>query len=180
MDRGIRKSLISRRKFTAGANEWLDMVRAVRARERVLLTPVRDPKCPRHLSERHERDNIVLQMVLGTRIFGRHSHLFENRRGPHGASSSSSNTAQSQKVKFKLKKYSLLAERTDYLGHDICPGSLKIATTTTSAIKELIYPCDQTELRSFLGLYNLFSRFVPDFRQVAAPFNKKLRKDHSV
>ena len=79
-------------------------------------------------------------------------------------------------VTLKLKKCFFFTDKIDYLGHVIRPGKLQIAEHTTDAIRQLQAPTNLTELRSFLGLCNVFRRFVPNFARIAAPLNRKLRK----
>lgn len=80
-------------------------------------------------------------------------------------------------VTLKLKKSSFLAETISYLGHVSRSGRIEIRTATTDAFGQLKNPTTQTEIRSFLGLCNIFRRFVPYLSKVAAPLNKKLCKD---
>lgn len=56
-------------------------------------------------------------------------------------------------------------------------GIQKRFEATTAAVRELIDPSTQTELRSISGLCKVYRRFVPNFSRVAAPLHKKLRKD---
>ena len=44
------------------------------------------------------------------------------------------------------------------------------------AVKRFKEPATQTELQSFLGLCNVYRRFVPNFARTAAPLNAFLRK----
>ena len=64
----------------------------------------------------------------------------------------------------------------DYLGHVIRPGHLSVAEKNTAALKVAKHPTTQTELRSFLGLCNVYRRFVKGFSKIAAPLNLLLRK----
>lgn len=66
----------------------------------------------------------------------------------------------------------------DYLGHVIRPRMLEIASDTTDAIKELRPVTNITELRSFLGFCNIFRKFVPNFKHIAEPLNRKSQKAH--
>ena len=76
----------------------------------------------------------------------------------------------------KLKKCIFFAKFVDYLGHVIRPGRLEVATQNTEALKCFKEPTTQTELRSFLGLCNVYRRFVPNFARTAAPLNAFLKK----
>ena len=44
------------------------------------------------------------------------------------------------------------------------------------ALKKASSPKTQTKLRSFLGLYNVYRRFVPRYSHVASPLNALLKK----
>lgn len=81
-------------------------------------------------------------------------------------------------VILKLRKCKLFTETIDYLGYVIPPRRPKIASHTTDAVRELQTPINLTKLRSFLGLRNVFRRFVSKFARLAAPLNKNLRKDN--
>jgi transposase InsO family protein len=82
-------------------------------------------------------------------------------------------------LSLKLAKCHFLQETVDYLGHVIRPGKLEIATKNTDALRTAQPPRTQTELRSFLGLCNVYRRFVPGFSKIAGPLNQMLRKGES-
>lgn len=63
----------------------------------------------------------------------------------------------------------------DYLGHAFQPRSLEIAAHTADAIQRLNQPRNITKLRPFLGLCNVFRRFVPKFALTALPLNLELQ-----
>ena len=60
----------------------------------------------------------------------------------------------------------------DYLGHVMKPGRLEVATKNTAAIEAFGEPETQMHFRSFLGLCNVYQRFVANFALVSAPLNK--------
>jgi hypothetical protein len=70
-------------------------------------------------------------------------------------------------------------DTVSYLGHVIRPGKLTVAEKNTHALKTAKPPTAQSELRSFLGLCNVYHRFVAGFAKIAAPLNFLLRKGES-
>jgi hypothetical protein len=68
----------------------------------------------------------------------------------------------------------------DYLGHVIRPWQLSVAEKNTAALKVTKYPTTQTELRSFLGLCNVYRRFVRGFAKISAPLNLLLIKGETL
>jgi hypothetical protein len=79
-------------------------------------------------------------------------------------------------LSFRLKKCHLFSDTVDYLGHVIRPGRLGVAENNTTAMRTAPLPRTQTELRSFLGLCNVYRRFVPHLSTLAAPLNALLCK----
>ena len=47
---------------------------------------------------------------------------------------------------------------------------------TKEAIQKSLPPRDVPEVRSFLGICNVYRKFVKDFTKIATPLNKKLNK----
>lgn len=76
----------------------------------------------------------------------------------------------------KLRKCAFFQDTVDYLGHVVSPGKLAVARRGIEAVKKCLPPRDITELRSFLGLCNVYRRFVANFSRIAAPLNQKMKK----
>ena len=70
----------------------------------------------------------------------------------------------------------VLHKHDSYFGHVVRPGKLQVAEQTPKAIEGFPEPTNTTDVRSFLGLCNVFRRFVPNFARVAAPLNLMLQK----
>jgi RNase H-like domain found in reverse transcriptase len=64
----------------------------------------------------------------------------------------------------------------NYLGHVIRPCRLGVAEKNTTALRTAPLPRTQKELRYFMGLCDVYRRFVPHFSTQAAPLNALLRK----
>ena len=80
----------------------------------------------------------------------------------------------------KLSKCSFFKNEVDYLGHVVSPGKLAVAQKTTEAVAKFKLPETQTHIKSFLGLCNVYRRFVPNFARVSAPLNSMLKKGEPV
>jgi Reverse transcriptase (RNA-dependent DNA polymerase) len=79
-------------------------------------------------------------------------------------------------LSLKLRKCHFVKEPVSYLGHVIRPGQPAVAENNTAALKDIQAPTTQTELRSFLGLCNVYRRLVPHFSKIAATLNGFPRK----
>lgn len=67
----------------------------------------------------------------------------------------------------KLKNCSFFSAFIDYLGHVIRQGRLGLSEVTSISVRKLKDPTIMTGLIPFLGLCNVFYRFVPNFSKVA-------------
>lgn len=79
-------------------------------------------------------------------------------------------------VTTRLDKCTFFTATVNYLGHTVRRGLLVAANKNAAAIQRLSIPTTQTELRSFLGMCNVYRRFIPNFAEVASPLNSLLRK----
>jgi Reverse transcriptase (RNA-dependent DNA polymerase) len=69
----------------------------------------------------------------------------------------------------KLKKCHFFKDNVKYLGHVILPGKLQVDQSKTDTIKYAEPRRTRTELMSFLGMCNVYRRFIPQFSKIAAP-----------
>lgn len=80
-------------------------------------------------------------------------------------------------VSLNLKKRKYFAEMIHYLGNAFWASHPELALHTTDAVMKFKHPTTQTKLRFFLGLCNVFRRFIPNFVCLSVPLTKRLRKD---
>jgi hypothetical protein len=80
-------------------------------------------------------------------------------------------------VSLRLDKCHFFRRRVNFLGHVIEPGKLSVQASKVDTIQKAKLPRIKTELRAFLGICNVYRRFIPKFETIAAPLTRYLRKD---
>jgi len=74
-------------------------------------------------------------------------------------------------VTLKLEKCTWFSDEVKYLGHIVGPGQLHVHTKNVDALKQAKFPTTKTQLKSFLGMCNVYRRFVKDLAKRAKPLN---------
>ena len=64
------------------------------------------------------------------------------------------------------------AQEVEYLGHKVTPQGVEPQQAKAEAIAKMQAPRDVSELRSVLGLFNYYRRFVDRFSEIAHPLTK--------
>jgi len=72
-------------------------------------------------------------------------------------------------VSLKAEKCHLFQEDVEYLGHIVGRGQWKVPDKNIRGLKEASPRRCKKDLRSFLGMCNVYRRFVKDYAQVAGP-----------
>ena len=80
-------------------------------------------------------------------------------------------------VSLKFSKCSFFQSKVAYLGHIVSAAGFEVDQSKTAALRRCRAPTNRWELRSFLGLANVYRRFVPDFAKKARPLTLLLKKD---
>ena len=79
-------------------------------------------------------------------------------------------------MRLKREKCSFLLPSVEYLGHVISAEGLKTSESKFNAITNAPTPTSVSELKSFLGLVNYYSKFLPDLASTLAPLYSLLQK----
>ena len=74
-------------------------------------------------------------------------------------------------VTLKAQKCHLFSNKVEYLVHVVRPERLSVNEKNLKAIKKAVFPKTQTQMRSFLGMCNVYRRFTVDFAKIAKPLN---------
>lgn len=77
----------------------------------------------------------------------------------------------------RLQKCDFFKKKVKYLGHEILPGKLKILPKNLEAIARAKAPTTKTQVRSFLGMCNMYRRFIAGYAQIAFPLFQKTCKN---
>ncbi|MEW8545684.1 MAG: RNase H-like domain-containing protein, partial [Candidatus Thiodiazotropha sp.] len=64
-----------------------------------------------------------------------------------------------------------------FMGHTLSSKGLKIDESKVQAVRDTPPPTNPTEVKSFLGLVNFCSKFIPNFATLAEPLRKLTRKE---
>jgi len=75
-------------------------------------------------------------------------------------------------VTLKAKKCQFFQPSVEYLGHIISHGEMRVNNKNMEALAKVGHPRTKTPLRSFLGMCNVFRRFVENCARIAAPLNQ--------
>ena len=78
-------------------------------------------------------------------------------------------------MKLKKEKCAFCLPQVEYLEHIISAEGLCPAASKVKAIKEAPKPSSLSKLKSFLGLVNYYTKFLPDSATILAPLYKLLR-----
>ena len=79
-------------------------------------------------------------------------------------------------IRLKKDKCAFMLAAVEYLGHEITEAGLKPAVDKVRALVEAPVPKDVSQLRSFLGLVNYYTKFMPNQSSALAPLNQLLQK----
>ena len=80
-------------------------------------------------------------------------------------------------LKIKLKKCHFCFPNIHFLGHVVGRDGIKPDPEKIQKIKDFPEPKSLTQLRSALGLFSYYRRFIKDFSNIARPLNSLLKKD---
>jgi len=74
-------------------------------------------------------------------------------------------------ITLKAEKCHLFSSEVEYLGHVVRPGRIGVNEKNLKALRRAKFPRTQTQMRSFLGMCNVYWRFVSNYTKVASPLN---------
>ena len=72
-------------------------------------------------------------------------------------------------VTLKINKFNFCQKEIEYLGHMVKPGTIQIDNTNVNSLLQEKPPKSRTQVRSFLGLFNVYRRFIDNFKAVKPP-----------
>ena len=81
-------------------------------------------------------------------------------------------------LKIKLKKCRFCEQEVVYLGHVIGKDGIKPNKEKIEKIKNWKAPQNVSELRSTLGMFGYYRKFVEGYSKIAKPMNELLKKDN--
>jgi hypothetical protein len=86
-------------------------------------------------------------------------------------------TLRRANLKIKLKKCYFCLPNIHFLGHVVGQNGIRPDPEKIEKIKNFPEPKNVTQLRSALGLFSYYRKFIKDFSKIAKPLNSLLKKD---
>jgi len=80
-------------------------------------------------------------------------------------------------VTLKLEKYTWFSDEVEDLEHIVHPGHLHVHIENDNALKHAKLPATKTQLKSFLGMCDIYRRFVKDFAKRVTPLTDLTRAE---
>ena len=104
--------------------------------------------------------------------------IFSNDFTDHLKHLSSVLTAlQKENIKLKISKCSFAKQEISFLGYQIKDNKISPHQDNISAIERYSTPKNIKELQRFLGMVNVYSRFIPQYAKLRHSLNQLLKKD---
>jgi len=79
-------------------------------------------------------------------------------------------------VSLKPSKCHLFQQEVEYLGHVFRPGQLLVNQKNSKSLAQALPPRNQTKLKSFRGMCNVYRSFIKDYAHIAKPLTKLTSK----
>ena len=79
-------------------------------------------------------------------------------------------------IRLKREKCEFMLPQVEYLGHRISASGLQPTLEKVRAITAAPTPADVSQLKSYLGLLNYYSKFLPNLATELAPLYELLQK----
>ena len=80
-------------------------------------------------------------------------------------------------VTLRLEKCDFFRAEVKYLGHIIRPGRLGMLRKNVEAIERVMPPRTKTQMRSFLGICNVYRCLIKGYAKITHPLSRKSSKD---
>ncbi|KRZ10689.1 Uncharacterized protein T11_7653 [Trichinella zimbabwensis] len=80
-------------------------------------------------------------------------------------------------LRIRKEKCTFFQREVEYLGHILSSMGIRADPKKTAAIVNMPLPANIAKLRSFLGMCNYYTEFVPKLAELCSPLNQLLRKD---
>jgi len=80
-------------------------------------------------------------------------------------------------IKLNKKKTQIKVDSLVFMGHQVSKEGLKTDPAKVHAIQNFPTPQNVSQLRSFLGIVNFVSKFIPNLSEIVHPLHNLLKKD---
>ena len=86
-------------------------------------------------------------------------------------------TLRAKKIYLKISKCEFLPKVMDVMGHGLSQEGISINETALKSINDITDPTNLKELRSIMGLFSYYRKFIEHYTELSELMNKLLRKD---